>query len=75
MGLWQNNLTELFPELRKEMLMMKARQATVSAVSTVSFGQQKQVIDQLRDSIAWVPYAPGAGGGSIHYSRTINIER
>ncbi|PZF71567.1 hypothetical protein DN068_15950 [Taibaiella soli] len=34
---------------------MKVKLGSVSVVSTVSFGQQKQIITQLRDSVSWVP--------------------
>jgi ribosomal protein L29 len=50
----QKELTEMFPELRKEIGTLKVKLASVSAVSTVSFGQQKQIIAQLRDSVSWV---------------------
>jgi hypothetical protein len=50
----QKELTDLFPELRKEIGMMKVKMGNVSAVSTVSFEQQKEIIAQLRDSVSWV---------------------
>ncbi len=61
LDLRQKELAELFPELRKEIGTLKVKMGNVSAVSTVSFEQQKQIMAQLRDSVSWVPQAATAG--------------
>ena len=64
MELRQRELADLFPELRKEIGTLKVKLGNVSAVSTVSFEQQKQIIAQLRDSVSWVPQATTSDAGS-----------
>lgn len=64
MALRQRELAELFPELRKEIGTLKVKLGNVSAVSTLSFEQQKQIIAQLRDSVSWVPQAITFDAGS-----------
>lgn len=49
----QNELSDLFPDLRKEISLLKVKLGSVSAVSSVAFEQQKQIRAQLRDSISW----------------------
>lgn len=55
----QRELRELFPELSREIGSLKVKMASVSAVSAVSFEQQKQVTALLRDSVSWVALAAG----------------
>lgn len=51
----QRELRELFPELSREIGSLKVKMTKVSAVSTVSFEQQKQIVARLRDSVSWEP--------------------
>lgn len=64
MELRQKELSDLFPELRKEIGTLKVRLGNVSAVSTISFEQQKQIVAQLRDSFSWVPQNGVTDAGS-----------